>query len=104
MDGPLSPRESARFIAERSRDVSIDFCGVRRVAELLRAQASGPQLRVDGWKAIHELNPRAARPQSAGCSWWTRSTSPFGPSGLGTSAWCGTGGSPTPGTGPCVRR
>jgi|UniRef100_A0A250YFW3 hypothetical protein len=60
MDGPLSPRESARFIAERSRDVSIDFCGVRRVAELLRAQASGPQLRVDGWKAIHELNPRAA--------------------------------------------
>ncbi|XP_042552160.1 queuosine salvage protein isoform X2 [Dipodomys spectabilis] len=60
MEGILTPRESARFIAENSRDVCVDSGGVRRVAELLLARAAGPELRVDGWKALHELNPRAA--------------------------------------------
>ncbi|XP_057581056.1 Q-nucleotide N-glycosylase 1 isoform X1 [Hippopotamus amphibius kiboko] len=60
MDGLLTPRESAKFIAENSRDVFIDGGGVRRVAELLLAKAAGPELRVGGWKALHELNPRAA--------------------------------------------
>lgn len=60
MDGLLTPRESAKFIAENSRDVFIDDAGVRRVAELLLAKASGPELRLAGWKALHELNPRAA--------------------------------------------
>ncbi|XP_048187297.1 queuosine salvage protein [Perognathus longimembris pacificus] len=56
----LTPRESARFIAENSRDVCIDGGGVRSVAELLLARAAGPELRMDGWKALHELNPKAA--------------------------------------------
>ncbi|OWK07127.1 hypothetical protein Celaphus_00017062, partial [Cervus elaphus hippelaphus] len=60
MDGLLTPRESAKFIAENSRDVFIDHGGVRRVAELLLAKATGPELRIGGWKAIHELNPRGA--------------------------------------------
>lgn len=60
MDRPLPPRESARFVAERSHDVAVDGAGVRRAAELLLAAASGPALRVDGWRALHELNPRAA--------------------------------------------
>lgn len=60
MAGLLTPRESAEFIAENSRDVSIDGGGVRRVAELLLAKAAGPELRLGGWKALHELNPRAA--------------------------------------------
>ncbi|XP_068830526.1 queuosine 5'-phosphate N-glycosylase/hydrolase [Capricornis sumatraensis] len=58
MDRLLTPRESAKFIAENSRDVFIDDGGVRRVAELLLAKATGPELRIGGWKAIHELNPR----------------------------------------------
>ncbi|XP_051689719.1 queuosine 5'-phosphate N-glycosylase/hydrolase isoform X2 [Oryctolagus cuniculus] len=67
MDAPLPPRESAQFIAERSRDVFIDGGGVRRVAELLLAEASGPGLRLEGWKALHELNPQAA--DEAAVSW-----------------------------------
>ncbi|XP_037350013.1 queuosine salvage protein [Talpa occidentalis] len=60
MDGLLTPRESAKFIAENSRQVFIDGGGVRRVAELLLPQVSRPELRVEGWKALHELNPRVA--------------------------------------------
>ncbi|XP_075405956.1 queuosine 5'-phosphate N-glycosylase/hydrolase [Tenrec ecaudatus] len=60
MDGPLSPRESAKLIAESSRDVFVDAAGVRRVAELLLPKACGPELRVQGWKTLHELNPQAA--------------------------------------------
>ncbi|XP_073084823.1 queuosine 5'-phosphate N-glycosylase/hydrolase isoform X2 [Manis javanica] len=60
MDEPLTPRASAQFIAENSRDVFIDGEGVRKVADLLLARASGPELRLGGWKALHELNPRAA--------------------------------------------
>ncbi|XP_006902025.1 PREDICTED: UPF0553 protein C9orf64 homolog [Elephantulus edwardii] len=67
MDGPLSPRESARFVAENSEDVSIDDAGVRSVAQLLLARAGGPELRVGAWRALHELNPRAA--DEAALSW-----------------------------------
>ncbi|XP_008567276.1 PREDICTED: UPF0553 protein C9orf64 homolog, partial [Galeopterus variegatus] len=59
-DGLLTPRESARFVAENSRDVRVDGGGVRRVAELLLAAASGAALRAAAWKARHELHPRAA--------------------------------------------
>ncbi|XP_004639453.1 queuosine salvage protein [Octodon degus] len=67
MHQPLPPRESARFVAERSRDVAVDDTSVRRTAELLLPAASGPALRVDGWRALHELNPRAA--DEAALSW-----------------------------------
>ena len=60
MDGPLTPRESAKFITENSRDVFIDGGGVRRVAELLLAKLSSPELCRGAWKALHELNPRSA--------------------------------------------
>ncbi|KAM6170356.1 queuosine 5'-phosphate N-glycosylase/hydrolase [Rhynchocyon petersi] len=59
MEGPLTPRESAKFIAEHSEDVLVDGAGVRRVAELLLPKAFGPELCVEGWKSMHELNPQA---------------------------------------------
>ncbi|KAM5258170.1 queuosine 5'-phosphate N-glycosylase/hydrolase [Hipposideros larvatus] len=60
MEGLLTPRESAKFIAENSRDVFIDSGGVRRVAELLLPKVSSPELSLAGWKSLHELNPKAA--------------------------------------------
>ncbi|XP_055978500.1 queuosine 5'-phosphate N-glycosylase/hydrolase [Sorex fumeus] len=65
MDGRLGPRESARLVAERSRDVRVDAEGVRGVAERLRAAAAEPALSLGGWKALHELNPRAADEEAA---------------------------------------
>lgn len=56
MDTVLPPLESARFVAENSRDVLVDREGVRRAAELLLPAASA--WRVEQWKALHELNPR----------------------------------------------
>ncbi|XP_005355348.1 queuosine salvage protein [Microtus ochrogaster] len=58
MEAPLLPRESARFVAENSRDVLVDLEGVRRAAELLLPAASA--WRVEQWKSLHELNPRRA--------------------------------------------
>ncbi|XP_072715326.1 queuosine 5'-phosphate N-glycosylase/hydrolase isoform X2 [Ciconia boyciana] len=55
-----SPLESARFIAGRSRDVSVDEEGARRVAESLFDRASAAEFGLAGWKSLHELNPRAA--------------------------------------------
>lgn len=60
MDARLSPRESARLVAQHSRDVRVDAAGVQKVAELLLAKAAEPGLRVEGWKTLHELNPQAA--------------------------------------------
>lgn len=58
MEAPLSPRESARLVAENSRDVLVDREGVRRAAELLLPAAAA--WRVEQWKSLHELNPRGA--------------------------------------------
>lgn len=55
-----SPLESAKFIAERSKDVSVDEEGARRVAESLFDKASAAEFGLAGWKSLHELNPRAA--------------------------------------------
>lgn len=55
---PLPPRESARFVAENSRDVGVDREGVRRVAKLLLPAAVA--WRMEQWKALHELNPRGS--------------------------------------------
>lgn len=57
-EAPLPPRESARLVAERSRDVRVDPEGVRRAAELLLPAAAA--WRVRQWKDLHELNPRGA--------------------------------------------
>ncbi|NXI11250.1 QSPP protein, partial [Irena cyanogastra] len=55
-----SPLESAKFIAEHSKDVSVDEEGARRVAESLFDKASAAEFGLAGWKSLHELNPRAA--------------------------------------------
>lgn len=56
----MSPRESARLVAQHSRDVRVDAAGVQKVAELLLGKAAEPGLRIEGWKTLHELNPQAA--------------------------------------------
>lgn len=55
-----SPLESAKFIAEHSKDVSVDEEGARRVAESLFDKASAAEFGLAGWKSLHELNPRTA--------------------------------------------
>lgn len=55
----LSPRESGKFIAENSKDVFIDHNGVKSFAETLLDKVCKNQFSVAGWKALHELNPRA---------------------------------------------
>ncbi|XP_017661804.1 PREDICTED: UPF0553 protein C9orf64 homolog [Lepidothrix coronata] len=60
MEGFPSPLESAKFIADHSKDVSVDEEGARRVAESLFDKASAVEFGVAGWKSLHELNPRAA--------------------------------------------
>ncbi|OXB62503.1 hypothetical protein ASZ78_008141 [Callipepla squamata] len=60
MEALPAPLESARFIAGRSRDVSVDEEGARKVAESLFDKASEAAFGLSGWKSLHELNPRAA--------------------------------------------
>ncbi|XP_050185734.1 queuosine salvage protein [Myiozetetes cayanensis] len=60
MEGFPSPLESAKFIADHSKDVFVDEEGVRRVAESLFDKASATEFGLAGWKSLHELNPRAA--------------------------------------------
>ncbi|XP_075267119.1 queuosine 5'-phosphate N-glycosylase/hydrolase [Opisthocomus hoazin] len=60
MDLFPSPLESAEFIARRSKDVSVDEEGARRVAESLVEKTSAAEFGVSGWKSLHELNPRSA--------------------------------------------
>ncbi|NXG33885.1 QSPP protein, partial [Dromaius novaehollandiae] len=67
MEALPSPLESARFIAEHSRDVSVEEEGARRLAEALFDKASAEEFGVAGWKRLHELNPRAASEEAV--SW-----------------------------------
>uniref|UniRef100_A0A663F626 Queuosine 5'-phosphate N-glycosylase/hydrolase n=1 Tax=Aquila chrysaetos chrysaetos TaxID=223781 RepID=A0A663F626_AQUCH len=55
-----SPLESAKFIADNSKDVSVDEEGARRVAESLFDKVSAADFGLAGWKSLHELNPQAA--------------------------------------------
>ncbi|NWI78619.1 QSPP protein, partial [Dryoscopus gambensis] len=61
-----SPLESAKFIAEHSKDVSVDEEGTRRVAESLFDKASAAEFGLAGGKTLHELNPRAADKEAVG--------------------------------------
>lgn len=67
MEAPPSPLESARFIAGRSRDVSVSEEGARRVAEALFDRVPSAAFSLAGWKELHELNPRAASEEAV--SW-----------------------------------
>ncbi|XP_044302478.1 queuosine salvage protein isoform X3 [Varanus komodoensis] len=59
MEGILSPKESAKFIAENSKDVSIEDDGIRRIAEMLFDKVLEKQFSITSWKSSHELNPQA---------------------------------------------
>lgn len=67
MEVCLSPLESAKFIASRSKDVTVDEEGARRVAESLFDKVSAEEFGLAGWKSLHELNPRAANEEAV--SW-----------------------------------
>lgn len=59
MEAFLSPKDSARFIAESSQDVLVEEEGVRKVAEALFDKVSAKEFSLAGWKSLHELNPQA---------------------------------------------
>lgn len=60
MEAILNPKESAKFIAENSKDVYIEDGGVQKVAEMLFDKVTGKEFSVAGWKSSHELNPQEA--------------------------------------------
>ncbi|XP_078242259.1 queuosine 5'-phosphate N-glycosylase/hydrolase [Pogona vitticeps] len=59
MEAFLSPKESAKFIAENSKNVYIKDDGVQNVAEMLFDKVLKKEFGVDGWKSSHELNPQS---------------------------------------------
>ncbi|XP_034630429.1 queuosine salvage protein isoform X1 [Trachemys scripta elegans] len=58
MEAFLSPKDSAKFIAENSQDVLVEEAGVRKVAEALFDKVSAKEFSLAGWKSLHELNPQ----------------------------------------------
>lgn len=60
MEAFPSPLESAKFIAGKSKHVSVDEEGARRLAESLFDKAAAEEFGLAGWKSLHELNPRSA--------------------------------------------
>ncbi|XP_053277666.1 queuosine salvage protein [Pleuronectes platessa] len=61
MESPLLPRESGRFVAERSQDVFVEAEGVQKAAEMLYSLRHSEALTASGWK---EGNPLAPAPSS----------------------------------------
>ncbi|KAG7481120.1 hypothetical protein MATL_G00063440 [Megalops atlanticus] len=57
MEAPLPPRESGRWIAERSQDVFIEEEGVRKIAEMLYTLRSCEEFTPQGWKKMNPLAP-----------------------------------------------
>uniref|UniRef100_A0A8D0GCM1 Queuosine 5'-phosphate N-glycosylase/hydrolase n=1 Tax=Sphenodon punctatus TaxID=8508 RepID=A0A8D0GCM1_SPHPU len=64
MEAFMSPKESAKFIAENSKDVYVEEDGVRKVAEMLFDKFSKKELSLDDWKLLHELNPQVVSEES----------------------------------------
>uniref|UniRef100_UPI003AB0B076 queuosine 5'-phosphate N-glycosylase/hydrolase-like n=1 Tax=Centroberyx gerrardi TaxID=166262 RepID=UPI003AB0B076 len=64
MEPPLSPRESGRFVAERSQDVFVEEEGVRRVAEMLYTLRHSEDLTASGWKKANPLAPAPTSDQA----------------------------------------
>ncbi|XP_078141221.1 queuosine 5'-phosphate N-glycosylase/hydrolase [Centroberyx gerrardi] len=65
MEPPLSPRESGRFVAERSQDVFVEEEGVRRVAEMLYTLRHSEDLTASGWKKANPLAPAPTSDQGS---------------------------------------
>ncbi|XP_008334899.1 queuosine 5'-phosphate N-glycosylase/hydrolase [Cynoglossus semilaevis] len=57
METPLLPRESGRFVAERSQDVFVEEDGVQKVAEMLFSLRHSDDLTASGWKKANLLAP-----------------------------------------------
>ncbi|XP_023658837.2 queuosine 5'-phosphate N-glycosylase/hydrolase [Paramormyrops kingsleyae] len=57
MDVPLPPRDSGRFVAERSQDVSIEEEGVRKIAEMLYAIRGSQGFALQSLKMMNALTP-----------------------------------------------
>ncbi|KAB5567752.1 hypothetical protein PHYPO_G00236460 [Pangasianodon hypophthalmus] len=57
MEQPLMPRESGRYVAERSRDVFVDEEGVKKVAEMLYTLRDSEVFTASGWKMMNPLAP-----------------------------------------------
>ncbi len=65
MEPPLLPRESGRFIAERSRDVFVEEEGVQKVAEMLYSLRHSDDLTASGWKKANPLAPEPTSDQGS---------------------------------------
>lgn len=65
MGSPLPPRESGKYIAERSRDVSVEEDGVQRVAEMLYNLRHGDSLTASFWKKANPLAPTHTSDQAS---------------------------------------
>lgn len=63
MEAHLFPRESGQFIAERSKDVSVQEEGVQKVAEMLYSLRNTDHLNATGWKKANPLAPAATSDQ-----------------------------------------
>lgn len=63
MEAPLFPRESGQFVAERSKDVSVQEEGVLKVAEMLYNLRNTDHLNATGWKKANPLAPAATSDQ-----------------------------------------
>lgn len=57
MELPLSPRESGRFVAERSKDVFVEEEGVKKVAEKIYHLRHSNEFTALGWKKAHPMAP-----------------------------------------------
>lgn len=65
MGSPLPPRESGKYIAERSQDVSVEEGGVQRVAEMLYNLRHGDSLTASFWKKANPLAPTHSSDQAS---------------------------------------
>lgn len=65
MESPLPPRESGKYIAERSQDVSVEESGVQRVAEMLYNLRHSDNLTASSWKKANPLAPAHSSNQAS---------------------------------------
>lgn len=66
MGSPLPPRESGKYIAERSQDVNVEEGGVQRVAEMLYNLRHGDSLTASFWEKANPLAPTHSSDQASG--------------------------------------
>lgn len=65
MEPPLFPRDSGKFIAERSQDVFVEEEGVKKVAEILYSLRHSDSLTASGWKMANPLAPEPTSDQGS---------------------------------------